>query len=88
MADILVGTRKGFFKYAKSAGGWEIVSRHFLGDSINLLMKDPRDGVLYGVLDSEHFGTKLHKSPDDGVTWKEITTPKYPDLPEEPPSFS
>ncbi len=79
MAIIQVGTRKGVFAYKKKGSGvWTMSNRQFVGDPVNLVMKDPRDGSLYAVLDLEHYGTKLRRSKDGGFTWEEIGVPEYP----------
>ncbi len=47
MAIIQVGTRKGLFAYKKKGSGvWTMSNRQFVGDPVNLVMKDPRDGSL------------------------------------------
>jgi hypothetical protein len=36
------------------------------------------DGILYAAIRYGHFGPKLHRSDDDGRTWKEIAVPAFP----------
>jgi hypothetical protein len=79
---ILVGTRKGLFTVARSAGRWRIAGVAFLGDHIPMLLPDPRDGTVYAALEHGHFGTKLHRSRDGGGTWEECAVPVYPQPPE------
>ena len=79
MSDILnVATRKGLFMWTRQGGQWSIASRSFLGDPVNIVHTDPRDGAIYAVLELGHFGTKLHRSTDGGANWKEIAVPAYP----------
>jgi hypothetical protein len=85
---ILVGTRKGLFTLGRRRGPWEIEGVAFLGDNVSAAMSDPRDGAIYAALDHGHFGAKLHRSEDHGITWQEIGVPVYPEpTPEdlEPP---
>ena len=42
----------------------------------------PRNGDLLATLNHGHFGVKLHRSRDGGVTWMEVAAPKYPAKPE------
>jgi photosystem II stability/assembly factor-like uncharacterized protein len=44
-------------------------------------MHDPRNGDLIATLNHGHFGVKMHRSRDGGVTWTEIAAPKYPPKP-------
>ena len=84
MQNILVGTRKGLFIYKKQKQNWTLSKREFLGAPVNIVTSDLRDGSLYAVLTHGHFGTKIHRSTDNGQTWTEIGTPQYPsDLPKE-----
>lgn len=83
MSDTLnVATRKGLFTWKRRGGHWSIAQRSFLGDPVNMVHTDPREGTVYAVLDLGHFGTKLQRSQDGGATWTEIAVPKYPQPPE------
>lgn len=84
MQNILIGTRKGLFIYEKQTQGWTLAKKEFLGVPVNIVATDPRDESIYAVLLHGHFGTKVHRSTDNGQTWTEIATPQYPsDLPKE-----
>lgn len=77
---LLVSTRKGLFTLAPASGNdWKVDNVDFLGDPLNLAMRDPRDGALYAVLNLGHFGTKLRRSDDDGATWTELSVPEFPE---------
>src|SRR5262245_21631146 len=78
---IFVATRKGLFTLAKSGGKWRIAATAFLGDNLSMVFPDRRDGHVYACLEHGHFGAKVHRSADGGVTWKEIATPTYPEPP-------
>ena len=83
MTQLLVSTRKGLFIFEReSAGAWRMARSHFSGDRVSLSLVDPRDGTFYAALDHGHFGVKLHRSDDGGVTFEEIAAPAYPAKPE------
>ena len=42
--------------------------RDFPGIAVTAALRDPRDGAIYAALKHGHFGTKLHRSDDDGNT--------------------
>jgi hypothetical protein len=79
---IMVSTRKGLFELAKARGAWAIKDAGFVGDNVTLSFHDKRDGTDYAALNHGHFGIKLHRRDKGKKTWKEITTPKYPEKPE------
>lgn len=78
-----IATRKGLFNARQIDGDWRLATEAaFLGEPVSILLPDPRDGALYAALRLGHFGCKLHRSRDGGVTWEEIATPAYPPKPE------
>ncbi|MEM9588010.1 MAG: exo-alpha-sialidase [Planctomycetota bacterium] len=77
-AKFFVGTRKGLFTFAQRSSGWEVDRVDFVGDTVSMLLEDHRNGWLYASLNLGHFGCKLHRSKDSGVTWEEIGLPVYP----------
>lgn len=80
MSDrIHAGSRKGWFEIERNATGWQISRVEFLGQNVNMLLADPRDGHLYAAMDHGHFGVKLHRSTDGGTTWEECGVPEYPE---------
>ncbi len=80
MADrLFVATRKGLFTVHRGAAGWKIARCEFFGDNIPMMLPDQRDGALYAALAHGHFGSKIHRSRDDGKTWEEIGVPTYPE---------
>jgi hypothetical protein len=82
MQTLLISTRKGLFQAKESESGYQITKTSFLGDPVTLTLCDERDGTWYAALEHGHFGPKLHRSDDQGETWKEIGTPSYPEKPE------
>lgn len=80
---IHAATRKGLFTIDRSETGWSISRVDFLGVNATMVLRDPRDGWLYVALDHGHFGTKLHRSSDDGQTWEEAAVPVFPEYTDE-----
>lgn len=77
--NVLVATRKGLFVAERSRPGeWSLAPRGFVGEPVSMVLEDPRDGAVYAALNLGHFGVKLHRSEDGGVTWAEIAAPAYP----------
>ena len=75
---VLVATRKGLFDMRRRApGSWAIHNRSFLGEPVGMVLQDPHDKTLYASLELGHFGTKLHRSDDDGQHWEEVSVPSY-----------
>jgi hypothetical protein len=89
MSDrLLLATRKGLFTATRTGGRWAITGSAFVGQNVPIALHDPRDGAVYAALDHGHFGGKMQRSRDGGVTWEEIAVPTYPPMPEgyeEPP---
>jgi len=79
MSDrMLVATRKGLLTLARKKSGWSIARTDFPGIPVTAALHDARDGTLYAVLKHGHFGTKLHRSDDDGASWQELPAPAFP----------
>ena len=74
---MLCGTRKGLLTLRRRASGWRRERVDFLGIPVVYACSDPRDGSLWTSLDHGHWGQKLHRSIDGGVTWEELTPPAY-----------
>jgi photosystem II stability/assembly factor-like uncharacterized protein len=75
---VLVGTRKGAF-ILKSDGArktWQTHGPLFLGEVINHIQLDPRNGkTLLCTTKAGHLGPTLRRSLDGGKTWKEASKP-------------
>jgi len=79
MTTLLVGTRKGLFRYVDTPEGWtRAAPPAFLAEPVTSVLQDPRDGTIYAALKLGHFGCKLHRSDDGGTTWRELPVPTYP----------
>lgn len=86
MSDrLLLGTNKGLLILEKRGKTWEFVSESHRAIPVSYAMRDPRHDTLWACLDHGHWGTKLHRSHDDGATWEEVPAPKYPEGMEREP---
>ena len=74
-------------QYTFDEGQGRMAKLDFRGIEVPIVQRDPRDNSLYAVVEHGHFGTKLHRSQDNGETWEEITTPAYPPKPEDAPEI-
>src|SRR5271169_4866603 len=75
---MLVATRKCLLQLVRQNGGWSVARASFPGVAVTAVLHDARDNTLYAVLKHGHFGTKLHRSDDDGRTWSELAAPAFP----------
>jgi photosystem II stability/assembly factor-like uncharacterized protein len=89
MSDrMLVATRKGLLTLTRANGRWGVARTDFPGIAVTATLHDVRDGANYAVLKHGHFGTKLHRSDDDGASWTELPAPAFPaDAAGEPTLF-
>jgi photosystem II stability/assembly factor-like uncharacterized protein len=87
MSDrIWVATRKGLFTLERTGPRkWVVAEVKFLADNVTLVLPPGLGGPAFAALDHGHFGSKLHRSHDDGKTWEECATPAYPERPEGAP---
>src|SRR6059036_1067107 len=75
---LLVGTRKGAWLYHGDPGRqrWRVDGPHFLGQIVNHLVLDPRDGrTLLMASRTGHLGPTIFRSTDLGRTWREAARP-------------
>ena len=75
---VFVATRKGAWIYHANAArtDWQVDGPHFLGNIINHLILDPRDGrTLLASAKTGHLGPTIFRSMDRGATWKEASRP-------------
>ena len=85
---MLVATRKGLISLVRKNDGWSITRTDFPGVAVTATLYDKRDGTLYAMLKHGHFGSKLHRSQDDGRTWVELPAPAFaPDADGAPALF-
>ena len=83
---LLVGTRKGAFLFIgdPSRRSWKLNGPHFLGNIVQHLVLDPRDGKTMLMASSAgHLGPTVFRSTDRGKSWKEAAQPPaFPKVPE------
>jgi photosystem II stability/assembly factor-like uncharacterized protein len=75
---LLVATRKGawIFHGDGARKNWRADGPHFLGQIINHMMLDPRDGkTLLVAASTGHLGPTIFRSTDLGKSWKEAARP-------------
>tara|TARA_R110000824_G_scaffold52692_4_gene146098 strand:+ start:27183 stop:28280 length:1098 start_codon:yes stop_codon:yes gene_type:complete len=73
------GTRKGLVKFENLGNAdWQLIHTSFAGEPVSMVLADDRDRTLYVALNLEHFGPKLHRSEDGGLSWTEIQVPAFP----------
>ena len=76
---LLLGTRKGLVIYDNQDGDWKLVHQAHVGIPVSYATVDPHTGTLWACLDHGHWGQKLQRSVDQGVTWEEVAAPAYRD---------
>jgi len=76
---LLASTRKGLVIFNKTKSGWQQESLHFRGVPICLSYYNPHNETLWAFQDHGHWGVKTSQSKDFGKTWKEISSPAYPE---------
>ena len=75
---LYVGTRKGAFIYRGDLArkAWQFEGPHYLGNIVNHLVPDPRDGrSLLMAAKTGHLGPTVFRSGDAGKTWQEAAQP-------------
>ena len=76
---LLLGTRKGTIIVDRTTSGWRPRAIEHAGIPVCYAARDPRDGTLWASLDHGHWGPKLSRSRDGGVTWVDVSSLKYPE---------
>jgi BNR/Asp-box repeat len=75
---ILLGTRKGTIIFDRTNSSWRPRPIAHAGIPVCYATRDPRDGTLWASLDHGHWGPKLSRSRDGGITWEDVMSVKYP----------
>lgn len=75
---LLLGTRKGTVIIERKNGRWQPRDILHAGIPVCYAARDPRDGTLWSSLDHGHWGPKLSRSRDNGASWEEVLSLKYP----------
>jgi photosystem II stability/assembly factor-like uncharacterized protein len=76
--SLLLGTHKGLLVLEPRNGRWLVTRQAFVGIAVSYAARDPRTGVIWACLDTDHWGPKLQRSRDGGESWDDIELPKYP----------
>ncbi len=74
-----IASRKGLLVYKPQGTGWKLEKAHFDGVKTSLVSADPKTKNVWVGLAHGHWGPKVHVSTDKGKTFKEMTSPKYPE---------
>jgi photosystem II stability/assembly factor-like uncharacterized protein len=84
--QLLIATRKGawILKGDPARKAWAVTGPHFLGQIVNHIVADPRDGkTMLASVSTGHLGPTIQRSLDGGKTWKEASKPPaFPKVPE------
>jgi photosystem II stability/assembly factor-like uncharacterized protein len=75
---LLVGTAKGLIIWQKNNHNWFISHTHFTGFPVSMVYIDERTNTWWVGLPHRHWGQKLYKSLNEGTTWQQVSTPRYP----------
>lgn len=75
---MILGTRKGTLLFDRINNRWQPRPITHAGIPVCYACRDPRDGTLWASLDHGHWGPKLSRSKDNGVTWQDVLSLKYP----------
>ncbi len=75
---MLLGTRKGALIFDRINDTWRPRPITHAGIPVCYAARDPRDGTLWASLDHGHWGPKLSRSRDNGATWEDVMSLKYP----------
>ncbi|MFH1277302.1 MAG: glycosyl hydrolase [Candidatus Eisenbacteria bacterium] len=76
---LILGTRKGVIQLRWDGEDCSFVREGHRGVPVPYAFRDHRTGTIWASLDHGHWGTKLSRSRDEGVTWEEVSAPAYPE---------
>jgi hypothetical protein len=77
---LLISTRKGLITFKKNGKRrWSFSKVDFLGLPVSMAYADQHSRTWWACLDHGHWGCKLHRSIDEGMTWDEVPAPHYPE---------
>jgi photosystem II stability/assembly factor-like uncharacterized protein len=75
---LLLGTAKGLIVFEEIAQKWLIKNVFFKGFPVSMVYVDERTNTWWAGLPHRHWGQKLYRSLDEGTTWAQVSTPRYP----------
>ena len=76
--QLFIGTRKGawILRSDDARQNWSVDGPHYLGNIVNHLVLDPRDGrTLLMAAKTGHLGPTIFRSTDNGGNWAEAKRP-------------
>ncbi len=77
---LMISTRKGLISYVKDRNNkWTFSKVDFLGLPVSMAYVDYENSTWWACLDHGHWGSKLHRSGDEGKTWQEVDAPQFPE---------
>jgi photosystem II stability/assembly factor-like uncharacterized protein len=80
MSDkLILGTRKGTFLLEWRGKRWQQAAHGHAGTNVAYAAHDRRTGTYWSALDHGHWGSKLSRSTDGGITWADAGQIKYPE---------
>ncbi|MSO72289.1 MAG: hypothetical protein EXQ84_01585 [Rhodospirillaceae bacterium] len=76
---LYVASRKGLLIYERGAkAGWRHATTAFRGSPVTMVLASRDNRTIFAGLNLGHFGTKLHRTTDDGASWTELPAPSFP----------
>lgn len=84
---LLIATSKGLMVYKRQTQGWKFDQVHFLGMPVSIAQADQENNFWWVCLAHKHWGAKVHYSANQGKSWHEVPSPKYPSHAEVKPGM-
>jgi photosystem II stability/assembly factor-like uncharacterized protein len=79
MTELLIGTKKGLVVLRGERGGaFEVATRAFPGEVVELAMRDPRSGRYLAGVTHGQFGPHLFHADDPAGKWEQAAGPAFP----------
>ena len=78
---LLVATRKGLLvgRSSENRSRWHWQPLAFGGWIVDYAVHDPHTDAIWVAANSWQWGPRLHRSDDGGQTWREASTPAFPE---------
>lgn len=74
-----LATRKGLIVLKPKGSGWDVEKTHFDGVKVTYVVDDPHKKWIWVGVNHGHWGPKLHISKNNGKSFEELITPKFPE---------
>lgn len=79
MGKVAVATRKGLFTFDTADAC--LLNSAFVGEPVSAVLVNDTGRRWIAALRLGHYGVKLHRSDNGGVSWRDSATPQYPPKP-------